>query len=204
MAPSQPVLWVIAGANGVGKTRYARAHIEAVTGGKRFVNLDEIARGLAPFDPASEQRRAARVTLAMLDDFITGKARNGTSIITLETTLSGRTYLNLFDRAKEAGIKIHLLYFAVARAETSIARVARRVLEGGHFVEETDIRRRFERSLTNFAPYSAKADLWRVFDNNGLHPAVVAEGSGAECRYLAANLNGLPPALKDWLKNLHG
>lgn len=204
MAPSQPVLWVIAGANGVGKTRYARAHIEAVTGGKRFVNLDEIARGLAPFDPASEQRRAARVTLAMLDDFITGKARNGTSIITLETTLSGRTYLNLFDRAKEAGIKIHLLYFAVAREETSIARVARRVLEGGHFVEETDIRRRFERSLTNFAPYSAKADLWRVFDNNGFHPAIVAEGSGAECHYLAANLNGLPPALKDWLKNLHG
>ena len=57
MGQTTPTLWLIAGPNGVGKTTYAFRHIRAVSGTTRFVNLDEIARGLSPLEPQAEGRR---------------------------------------------------------------------------------------------------------------------------------------------------
>ena len=42
----RPILWLLAGPEGVGKTTYAFRHIRAVSGVSDFVNLDEIALGL--------------------------------------------------------------------------------------------------------------------------------------------------------------
>ena len=42
----EPTIWMVAGADGVGKTTYAFRHIRAVAGTVRFINLDEIAQGL--------------------------------------------------------------------------------------------------------------------------------------------------------------
>ncbi len=66
----RPAFWLIAGADGVGKTTYARARIAAVSGTTDFVNLDLITQGLAPLDPSRQQVRAARVALHMARDFI--------------------------------------------------------------------------------------------------------------------------------------
>jgi predicted ABC-type ATPase len=169
---SFPSLWLIAGANGVGKTTYARARIAAVSGTTEFVNLDLIAQGLSPLNPVGQQIRAARVALDMARDFIA----SGTSF-SLETTLSGLTHLRLIERARAAGFSVKLLYFFVDTPEECMRRVARRVSEGGHDVGEDDLRRRFGRSLVNVATYAHKCDFWRVHDCNGLVPVTVAEGS---------------------------
>jgi predicted ABC-type ATPase len=185
----QPTLWIIAGPNGAGKTTYAFRHIRAVSGTARFVNLDEIARGLSPLDPEAEQRRAARVALDMMRELIAERRS-----FSIETTLAGRTHLQTVAQARASGFRCVLLFFAVRSVDISLARIARRVSEGGHDVPETDVRRRFERAMANLPAYIGLVDLWRVLDNNGGRPEAVAEGRRG-CVALRRESDGLPDRL---------
>jgi predicted ABC-type ATPase len=171
MSSEKPQFWIVAGPNGVGKTTYAFRHIKAVSGSTRFVNLDEISRGLSPLDPAAEQQRGARVALAMTRSLIAERKP-----FSIETTLSGKTHLRTVAAAREAGFVVNLLFFLVASPEVSLSRIARRVSEGGHDVAEADVRRRFDRAIANLPSYIGEVDRWRVFDNAMLKPKVVAEG----------------------------
>jgi predicted ABC-type ATPase len=166
--------WLIAGPNGVGKTRYALAHLAAVTGSLAFVNLDEIARGLSPLDPAAARQDAARVALERVRALL----RAGETFA-METTLAGRTHLRLVREAGRRGSEVGLLYFTVPDPEICLRRIARRVAEGGHDVPEADVRRRFARSLANLPLYAAEAAPWRVLDATGPQPVVIAEGHHA-------------------------
>lgn len=161
------------------------------------MNLDEIARGLSPLDPIRERQRAARVALDMMKSLIS----DGQSF-SLETTLSGRTHLALLDRAMQAGFRTNLLFFAVRSPDISLARISRRVSEGGHDVPDPDVRRRFARGLANLTLYAGKVDLWRVFDNNGGQPHVVAEGRRGCLSLLDEAAAGLPPSLPPLLAAL--
>jgi predicted ABC-type ATPase len=189
--PARPTLWLIAGPNGAGKTTYAFRHIRAVSGSVRFVNLDEIARGLSPLDPAAEPWRAARVALGLVDQLLAEGAS-----FSLETTLAGRSHLRTIEAAARHGYQVNLLYFAVSDISVSLARIARRVSEGGHDVPEGDARRRFERSILNLPTYLAASDLWRIFDNNAAVPRTVFEGRRG-CVAVRGDSAGLPKALTE-------
>ena len=193
----RPTVWLVAGPNGVGKTTYAFRHIRAVSGSVRFVNLDEIARGLSPMEPAAERAVAGRIALDRIDSLLRA---NGDSVdFSIETTLAGLTYLRRLREAVSQGWRIHLLYFTVATPEAALARIARRVSEGGHDVPEAEARRRFARSIANLPRYMALTELWRVFDNNASQPRVAAEGR-AGCLTYAGDLGGLPSGLGDMLR----
>ena len=192
-------VWLIAGPNGVGKTTYAFRHIRAVAGSIRFVNLDEIARGLSPLDPNAGRGDAARIALRRIGTLLRANGDGGD--FSIETTLAGLTYLRLLRDALVLGWRIHLLYFAVSAPEAALARIARRVSEGGHNIPEMDARRRFERSISNFPRYAALASLWRVFDNNEGQPRVAAEGREG-CISYAGTMDGLPFALRHQLDRL--
>src|SRR6478735_6971043 len=196
MTTAQPQFWIVAGPNGVGKTTYAFRHIKAVSGSTRFVNLDEIARGLSPLDPSMEQQRAARVALELTRSLIADQWS-----FSIETTLSGKTHLRTIEAAREAGFVVNLLYFLVASPDISLARIARRVSEGGHDVAEADVRRRFERSIANLPAYIGTVDQWRVFDNATLRPKVIAEGRRG-CASLIEREGDLPQALWAVLESL--
>ena len=189
MNSQQPQFWIVAGPNGVGKTTYAFRHIKAVSGSTRFVNLDEIARGLSPLDPSADQQRAARVALEMTRSLVAGRKS-----FSIETTLSGKTHLRTIAAAREAGFAVNLLFFLVASPEVSLSRIARRVSEGGHDVAESDVRRRFDRAIANLPTYIGQVDRWRVFDNATLKPKVVAEGRRG-CVALLEPSPTLPAAL---------
>jgi predicted ABC-type ATPase len=65
------------------------------------------------------------------------------------------------------GYQFHLLFFWLPSAEMAIARVRRRVIEGGHHVPEDVIRRRYEAGLKNFFRlYRPLAASWRFYDNS--------------------------------------
>ena len=100
-----------------------------------------------------------------------------------ETTLSGRSYLGLIRRLKKLGYRVHFFFLLVPTVDLALTRVRGRVMEGGHDIPESVVRRRFGRSLQNFfADYRQLGDSWIVFDNSGATPAVVAlEKQGKPC-----------------------
>ncbi|MEO7100660.1 MAG: hypothetical protein ABI162_14965 [Luteolibacter sp.] len=49
--PTPSTLYLFAGSNGAGKTTFARAYLRQLNPLPRFLNADEIARGLSPLDP---------------------------------------------------------------------------------------------------------------------------------------------------------
>lgn len=185
----KPALWLIAGPNGVGKTTYAYSHIRQVSGSVNFVNLDEIARGLSPLEPAAAKEAAARVALLRIREFIAERKS-----FSLETTLSGRTHLRTIATASQHGFSVHLLFFMVPTVEVCLARIARRVIEGGHDVPEQDVRRRYARAIANFSDYCDAVDHWTVLDNAKFRHTAVAEGRRG-CLAAERDLSVLPEAL---------
>lgn len=170
MPAPEPTIYVIGGCNGAGKTTFAREFLPKEVKCLRFLNADEIARGLSPFDPGAAAVRAARL---LLTEFRLCVKRHET--FALESTLSGRTYVRLFRLAKATGYRLELHYLWLATPDQAIARVRERVRKGGHAVAVVDIRRRYHRSLDHLVEdYLPLADDWALWDNRPLQPLVLA------------------------------
>src|SRR5438477_2807508 len=103
MPAQPPTIYLIAGCNGAGKTTFAREFLPKEVKCLRFLNADEIARGLSPFDPSAGAIRAARL---LLTEFRSSVLRSDTFAV--ESTLSGRIYVGLLRQAKMRGFRIHL------------------------------------------------------------------------------------------------
>jgi len=127
----------------------------------RFLNADEIARGLSPLDPSLSAFRAGRLLLEEARVLIESK-----TAFAIESTLSGKTHIALIRQAKARGYRIVLHYIVIGSAAEAVARVALRVQLGGHHVPEADVRRRFDRSRRHFIEdYLPLADEWGLWDN---------------------------------------
>jgi predicted ABC-type ATPase len=85
---------------------------------------------------------------------------------TVETTLSGSTYLRMASRAKAAGFSIMVIFVGTASVEINIERVKARVEKGGHDVPEEVQRRRYPRTLKNMKRLLPEADIAVVLDNS--------------------------------------
>ena len=173
-----PNVYIIAGPNGAGKTTFAREFLPKYADCPNFVNADLIAEGLSPFSPETAAFRAGRLMLEEMEAF----ARHGDDF-GFETTLSGRSHLNVIRRLKEYVYEVHLFCLWVPSVELGLARIRERVLRGGHDVPEVVARRRFGRSITNFlVHYRLLADRWILFDNSAAALSIVASEEQGELR----------------------
>jgi predicted ABC-type ATPase len=128
-----------------------------------FVNADVIARGLSAFDSESVAFQAGRVMLQRLEELAHQRAD-----FAFETTLSSRTFAPFIRRLRGESYRVQLIYVWLPSADLCVQRVQARSRSGGHAVEESVIRRRYERSLLNFfSLYRPLADDWQVYDNAG-------------------------------------
>ena len=169
----KPTIYLIAGCNGAGKTTFAKEFLPKEVKCLRFLNADDIARGLSPLEPSLGALPAARLLLRRI-----GECLRGRETFALETTLSGKTYIRLFRRARQLGYEIELHYLWLSSPVQAIARVRQRVLRGGHHVPAADIRRRFYRSLAHLlADYLPLATRWAVWDNRGRRAKPLANSS---------------------------
>jgi len=168
--PARPDLIILGGPNGAGKTTFARVLLPEVLGLREFVNADEIARGLSPFDPEGAAVAAARVMI----ERIRHMTATGTSFA-IETTCAGLTHLRTIARCRAAGYRVTLIFLWLPAPEDAIARVALRVAEGGHDVPAATIRRRHGLGLRNLVRgYLPLVDHARIFDNSMNPPLPVA------------------------------
>lgn len=155
-------LYIIAGCNGAGKTTASNTILPKSLLVKEFVNADEIARGLSPFNPESVAIEAGRLMLKRIDELLAA----GESF-SIETTLATRSYVNLIRRAHVRGYYVHLLYFWLEDTELAKARVAARVSGGGHNIPNDVVERRYKLGLCNlFELFMPEADIWVMYDNS--------------------------------------
>ena len=172
MPDSNQHIYIIAGPNGAGKTTFARRFIPDVLNITQFINADLIAAGLSPFAPEREAIQAGKLMLRQIDKLV-----HQCESFCFETTLAGHCYARMIPQWQAKGFAVHLVFLSLPNAETAIARVTSRVAQGGHFIPEWVIRRRFAAGLSNFhSIYKPLVDDWMHYDNTGQVPTQIAIG----------------------------
>jgi hypothetical protein len=151
-----PILHLIAGCNGAGKTTFAREFLPREARCLNFLNADLIAQGISPLDTEAGAIRAARLLLNEVRVLVRRR-----ETFALESTLSGRTYLRLLREAKRQGYRIQLHYLwlpAVSLAARTSSLTTLPWLTGGRS-GTIAASRRFRWLIQVLAP----CPNWRVF-----------------------------------------
>ncbi|RPD46086.1 zeta toxin [Paracnuella aquatica] len=166
-----PDLFIISGCNGAGKTTASYTVLPELLEIREFVNADEIARGLSPFQPEKVSIEAGKIMLRRINDLMAQQQD-----FAFETTLSTRSFVGLIHKARAAGYTINLIYYWLDSVELAKERVRMRVSEGGHNIPEDTITRRYYAGISNFIHlYQAHADYWLLIDNSHTTPEIIAE-----------------------------
>ena len=165
-------LYIIGGPNGAGKTTASYSVLPGILQCREFVNADEIARGLSPFNPESVAIEAGRLMLSRIAELL---RRNES--FSIETTLATRSYFRMVEQAHRQGYDVTLLFFWLKSPEQAIERVAERVSKGGHNIPADIIRRRYYEGIDNlFRIYMPIVDTWVLVNNSMTPRSIVATG----------------------------
>lgn len=155
-------LYIIAGCNGAGKTTASFTMLPEMLECREFVNADEIAAGLSPFNPEGVAIQAGRLMIERIINLL----KEGESFA-VETTLATRSYVKLIQQAQRRGYFVTLLFFSLSTPEQAVKRVAKRVSLGGHHIPTDVVYRRYEAGLQNlFQLYMPICDYWALYDNS--------------------------------------
>lgn len=181
-----PKLYIISGCNGSGKTTASYTLLPDLFDCRQFVNSDEFAKALSPFDPSKVKVKASRYMLMKIQYLLERK-----ETFAIETTLATRSLLKTIAKAREAGYHITVLYFWLNSPDMAVNRVAARVAAGGHDIPEETIRRRYEVGIRYFIEdYAPACDRWILADNSVPPFKVVAEGTNIPREDLQFNEDG--------------
>ena len=169
-------LYIISGCNGAGKTTASYSLLPEMLNCTQFVNSDEFAKGLSPFNPEKASIQASRYML-MKFKYLLERQQD----FAIETTLATRTLLKMAQKAQKAGYTVTLLYFWLNSPELAVERVRARVEAGGHDIPEETIRRRYQVGIDYFFHYYAPiCERWILADNSQIPFRVIAQGTKDE------------------------
>jgi predicted ABC-type ATPase len=139
---------------------------------REFINADEIAKGLSPFQPDKVAIEAGRIMLHRIKDLISHQVD-----FAFETTLATKSYTNFIKEAQSKGYFVTLLYFWLNSPDLAIERVKSRVMDGGHDIPVETIKRRYRSGISNLAKlYIPICDYWMIIDNSHSQYHTIAEG----------------------------
>lgn len=158
-----PIIAVLAGVNGAGKSSVAGGFLRKE--GDTFFNPDTVAQQIRSLHPdiplALANAHAWQIGKSLLEQAI-GEKRD----YRFETTLGGRTIAQLLEQAARAGHRIHVWFCGLASPDLHLRRVRSRVARGGHDIPEEKIRERWNRSRENLIRLLPLIDHLRVYDNS--------------------------------------
>jgi predicted ABC-type ATPase len=176
-------LFIIAGPNGAGKTTASYTVLPEMLDCREFVNADEIARGLSPFQSDKASIDAGRLMLQRIKELIKHRID-----FAFETTLSSRSYVKTIIEAKKYDYFITLVYFWLSSPDLAIERVKNRVKEGGHNIAVYVIKRRYLSGVKNlFNLYFPISDYWIIIDNSENPFKLIAEGNAMKDKQISDN-----------------
>lgn len=159
----RPVLIVIAGPNGSGKTTITSQilHHEWLENSV-YINPDQVAQErFGDWNSADAVRQAA----VYCADWRERCMADRQSMI-FETVFSADDKLDFIRRAKQAGFFIRLFFVCTESPMINAARIAGRVMKGGHDVPIAKIISRYQKSIINCKVATSIADRVYIYDNS--------------------------------------
>jgi predicted ABC-type ATPase len=170
-------LWIVAGANGSGKSSvYQDTEIEDAGGAVWIINPDILTAQIQ----ITEKLKLHAANMAAADRIFQWlKASiDAYQTIGVETVLSTDKYRSLIEAARQRNFEVRLIYVVLISADLNVERVALRVQSGGHDVPREKIIERRAKSLAQLPWFLARADLALIYDNSGALPVEIARKSG--------------------------
>ncbi len=159
----KPVLIVIAGPNGSGKTTVTEQILrhewmeDAI-----YINPDIVAQEKFGDWNSAE---AVKKSIAYCEELRERCLAEGSSLI-FETVLSRRDKVDYIRRAKEAGFFVRLFFVCTESPTINAMRIAKRVMQGGHDVPITKIISRYKLSVANCIDAAKIVDRCYLYDNS--------------------------------------
>lgn len=164
MSPTihKPVLIVIAGPNGSGKTTITSKILRHEwLEGAVYVNPDIIAQEKF----GDWNSKDAVMQSVKYCEELREKCLHDHQSLIFETVLSAEDKIDFIKRAKEAGFFIRLFFVSTNHPSVNASRIARRVMKGGHDVPISKVITRYYKSIVNCRTASKYADRTYVYDN---------------------------------------
>ena len=176
MFSEEKTFYIIAGCNGAGKTTASFTVLPKILSCKEFVNADEIAKGISPFNTDGVALLAGKLMLKRMNGLMTKG-----ETFSVETTLASKLFVETIRKAKEENYLTVLLFFWLRNIETAKNRVKQRVKSGGHNIDPYVIERRYKSGIKNlFELYVPVVDMLSIFDNTDNNLECIAEKSGTD------------------------
>lgn len=159
----KPVLIVIAGPNGSGKTTItSRVLQHDWLEDSLYINPDNVAQHMfGDWNNQEAVLKAAQYCQEQREECL----KNKHSMI-FETVMSTDEKISFIQRAKEAGFFIRLFFVGTSSPTINASRIAARVMKGGHDVPIAKIISRYAKSIINCGIASQYADRTYVYDNS--------------------------------------
>lgn len=159
----KPVLIVIAGPNGSGKTTITSKILRHQwMENAIYINPDQIAMDkFGDWNSVEAIMQSVKYCETLREECLQERK----SLI-FETVLSAEDKVDYIRRAKEAGFFIRIFFVSTNHPSINASRIARRVMEGGHDVPITKVISRYNKSILNCKRISRIADRTYIYDNS--------------------------------------
>lgn len=189
----KPSLLVVAGPNGSGKTTLTtRLQQDHWSEGVTYLNPDDVARDrFGDWNSPDAVLQAARWTTARREELLA--AGQG---IAFETVFSAPDKLEFLARARDAGYFTRLFFVGTSDPRINAARVAGRVMQGGHAVPIEKIVSRYGGSMANLRMAFELCDRVYIYDNS-----IDAREATLTVRVQDALLRKIYGALPGWVED---
>ena len=162
---------ILGGPNGAGKTTAAKVLLPKTLQLMEFVNADEIARGLSPFNVDSVALKAGRLMLERIDELVAAEKS-----FAFETTCAARSYGKWLKTCQSNGWRVHMLFLWLPGFQMAQSRVTLRVSQGGHSIPAEIIERRYRAGVVNMRDlYLPFVDSAAIYENSNEQRTLIAE-----------------------------
>lgn len=159
----KPEMIIIAGPNGSGKTSVTKRFLHHEwAAGTMYINPDEIAKEVfGDWNSHEAVLKAANYSSELREKCL----REHKSFV-FETVMSADDKIDFIIRAKQEGFFIRLFFISTNHPTINAARIAARVMKGGHDVPITKIISRYYKSIENCKIVASIVDRLYVYDNS--------------------------------------
>ncbi len=191
----RPELIVIAGPNGSGKTTVTNQFLHHEwSEGVLYINPDQVAEDkFGGWNNQDAVIKAANYCAGLREKCLSERLS-----FVFETVFSAQEKIDFIMRAKAAGFFIRLFFIGTTSPTINAARIAKRVIEGGHEVPITKIISRYHKSMINCRLISGIVDRLYVYDNS-------IDNQSAQILFRLSNgelAKQYTEALPDWAANI--